>query len=75
MALFRGIPENVALDVNNIARVEDSGNIVSILVKISLYPPQGPLILYNYLLATVENLNQICKNHTNMIFILLTYQI
>ena len=27
MALFRGIQEYIALDANNIARVEDSGNI------------------------------------------------
>ena len=30
MAFFRGIQEYIARDVNNIARVEDEGNIVSI---------------------------------------------
>ena len=43
MALFRGIQEYIARDVNNIARVEDEGNIVSIE-----YPPQGHPILYKY---------------------------
>ena len=38
MALFRGIQEYIALDVNNINRVEDSGNIVSISGNIFLYP-------------------------------------
>ena len=38
MAL-RGIQEYIARDVNNIARVEDEGNIVSIEGNIFLYPP------------------------------------
>ena len=38
MAL-RGIQEYIARDVNNIARVEDKGNIVSIKGNIFLYPP------------------------------------
>ena len=37
MAL-RGIHEYIARDVNNIARVEDEGNIVSIEDNIFLYP-------------------------------------
>ena len=48
MALFRGIQEYIALDVNNIALVFDSGNIVSISGNIFLYPPQGHPILYKY---------------------------
>ena len=39
MAL-RGIHEYIARDVNNIARVEDEGNIVSIEGNIFLYPPK-----------------------------------
>ena len=39
MALFRGIQEYIARDVN-IARVEDEGNIVSIEGNIFLYPPE-----------------------------------
>ena len=38
MAL-RGIQEYIARDVNNIDRVEDKGNIVSIECNILLYPP------------------------------------
>ena len=37
MAL-RGIQDYIARDVNNIARVEDEGNIVSIEGNILLYP-------------------------------------
>ena len=39
MAL-RGIQEYIARDVNNITRVEDEGNIVSIEGYIFLYPPK-----------------------------------
>ena len=39
MAL-RGIQEYIARDGNNIARVEDEGNIVSIEGNIFLYPPK-----------------------------------
>ena len=39
MAL-RGIQGYIAQDANNIARVEDEGNIVSIEVNIFLYPPK-----------------------------------
>ena len=39
MAL-RGIQEYIARDVNNIARVEDEVNIVSIEGNIFLYPPE-----------------------------------
>ena len=48
MALFRGIPEYIALDAYNITLVFDSGNIVNISCNIFLYPPQGHPILYNY---------------------------
>ena len=48
MALFRGIQEYIALDVNNITLVFDSGNIVNISGNIFLYPPQGHPISYNY---------------------------
>ena len=46
MAL-RGIQEYIARDVNNIARVEDKGNIVSIEANIFLYPPKKshPILL------------------------------
>ena len=39
MAL-REIQDNIAPDVNNIARVKDEGNIVSIEGNIFLYPPK-----------------------------------
>ena len=39
MAL-RGIQEYIARDVNNIAQVEDEGNIISIEGNIFLYPPK-----------------------------------
>ena len=41
MAL-RGIQEYIARDVNNIARVEDKGNIVSIEGKKSCIPEKEP---------------------------------
>ena len=46
MAL-RGIQEYIARDVNNIARVEDEGNIVSIEGNILLHPPKKshPILL------------------------------
>ena len=46
MAL-RGIHEYIARDVNNIAQVEDEGNIVSIEGNIFLYPPKKshPILL------------------------------
>ena len=46
MALRR-IQEYIARDVNNIARVEDEGNIVSIEGNIFLYPPKKshPILL------------------------------
>ena len=46
MAL-RGIQEYIARDVNNIARVEDEGNIVGIEGNIFLYPPKKshPILL------------------------------
>ena len=40
MALFRGIQEYIARDVNNIARVEDEGNIVSIGGQYILVSPE-----------------------------------
>ena len=52
MAL-RGIQEYIARDVNNIARVEDKGNIVSIKGNIFLYPPKKshPILLCVILLS------------------------
>ena len=47
MAL-RGIQEYIARDVNNIARVEDEGNIVSIEGDIFLYPPKKAIQYYYY---------------------------
>ena len=48
--VFRGIQEYIARDVNNIARVEDEGNIVSIEGNILLYRPtpkkSHPLLLF-----------------------------
>ena len=46
MAL-RGIQEYIARDVNNIARVEDEGNIVCIEGNIFLYPSKKshPILL------------------------------
>ena len=46
MAL-RGIQEYIARDVNNIARVENEGYIVSIEGNIFLYPPKKshPILL------------------------------
>ena len=41
MALFLGIQEYIALDVNNITLDFDPGNIVSISGNIFLYPPQS----------------------------------
>ena len=51
MAL-REIQEYIAKDVNNIARVEDEGNIVSIEGNIFLYPPKKshPILLLSLLL-------------------------
>ena len=51
MALFRGIQEYIARDANNIARVFDSGNIVSIEGNIFLYPPKKshPILLLLYI--------------------------
>ena len=39
--VLRGIQEYIARDVNNIARVEDEGNIVSIEGNIFLYSPKN----------------------------------
>ena len=46
MAL-RGKQEYIARDANNIARIEDEGNIVSIKGNIFLYPPKKshPILL------------------------------
>ena len=43
-----GIHEYIARDVNNIAQVEDKGNIVSIEGNIFLYPPKKRAIQYYY---------------------------
>ena len=45
---LRGIQEYIARDVNNIARVEDEGNIVSIDGDIFLYPPKKAIQYYFY---------------------------
>ena len=44
---LRWIQEYIARDVNDIARVEDAGNIVSIEGNIFLYPPKKshPILL------------------------------
>ena len=47
MAL-RGIQEDIARDVNNIARVEDEGNIVSIEGNIFLYILKRAIQYYYY---------------------------
>ena len=47
MAL-RGIQEYIARDVNNIAPVEDEGNIVSIEGNIFLYSPKRAIQYYYY---------------------------
>ena len=41
MTLLRGIQEFIALDANNIARVKEEGNVVSISGNIFFYPPQA----------------------------------
>ena len=58
MALFRGIQEYIARDVNNIARVEDEGNIVSIEGNIFLYPPKKshPILLLLFIQGFVCHL-------------------
>ena len=57
MAL-RGIQEYIARDVNNIARVEDEGNIVSIEGNIVLYPPKKshPILLLLFIQSFVCHL-------------------
>ena len=57
MAL-RGIQEYTARDVNNIARVEDEGNIVSIEGNIFLYPPKKshPILLLLFIQGFVCHL-------------------
>ena len=57
MAL-RGIQEYIARDVNNIARVEDEGNIVGIEDNIFLYPPKKshPIVLLLFIQGFVCHL-------------------
>ena len=57
MAL-RGIQEYIARDVNNIARVEDEGNIVSIEGNIFLYSPKKshPILLLLFIQGFVCHL-------------------
>ena len=57
MAL-RGIQEYIARDVNNIARVEDEGNIVSIEGDKLLYPTKKshPLLLLLFIQGFVCHL-------------------
>ena len=45
--VLRGIQEYIARDVNNIARVEDEGNIVSIEGNIFLYSPKRAIQYYH----------------------------
>ena len=42
------IQEYIARDVNNITRVEDKGNIVSIDGNIFLYSPKRAILYYHY---------------------------
>ena len=53
MAL-RGIQEYIAQDANNIARVKDSGNIVSIAGNIFLYTPKKKHPILLLLLVTLN---------------------
>ena len=57
MAL-RGIQEYIARDVNNIARVEDEGNTVSIEGNIFLYSPKKshPISLLSFIQGFVCHL-------------------
>ena len=57
MAL-RGIQEYIARDVNNIARVEDEGNIVCIEGNIFLYPSKKshPILLLVFIQGFVCHL-------------------
>ena len=57
MAL-RGIQEYIARDVNNIARVEDEGNIVSIEGNVFLYSPKKshPILLLLFIQGFVCHL-------------------
>ena len=57
MAL-RGIQEYIARDVNNIVRVEDEDNIVSIEGNIFLYPPKKrhPILLLLFIQGFVCHL-------------------
>ena len=57
MAL-RGIQEYIARDVNNIARVEEKGNIVGIEGNIFLYPPKKshPILLLLFIQGFVCHL-------------------
>ena len=53
-----GIQEYIARDVNNIARVEDEGNIVSIQGNIFLYSPKKshPILLLLFIQSFVCHL-------------------
>ena len=57
MAL-RGTQEYIARDVNNIGRVEDEGNIVSIKGNIFLYSPKKshPILLLLFIQGFVSHL-------------------
>ena len=56
--VLRGIQEYIARDVNNIARVEDEGNIVSIEGNIFLYSPKNsnPILLLLFIQGFVCHL-------------------
>ena len=55
---LEGIQEYIARDVNNIARVEDEGNIVSIEGNVFLYPPKRshPILLLLFIQGFVCHL-------------------
>ena len=58
MALFQGIQEYIARDVNNIARVDEEGNIVNIEGNIFLYPlkKSHPILLLLFIYGFVCHL-------------------
>ena len=77
--VWRGIQEYIARDANNIARVEDEGNIDSISDNILLYPSQGHPILYiiihtELLVAKIKScIPKLCDKEGN-IFLILPWQ-
>ena len=77
MALFRGIQEYIALDVNNInSRVEDEGNIVNISGNIFLYSPKKshPILYKCFSLVNTSQAN-VCSHPIKMLWTLSTTKI